>query len=84
MEVIGHQTVGRAEDVFAYRGMKHQFPKGGMEGRCKPATSPALKCVRPENNRVTLIMMPFQTGQIAFLIEGHACRILREVNAVKY
>ena len=84
MEVIRHQTVGRAEEVLAYRGMKRHLPKSGMEGRRKPATSPGLKCIRPENNSVTLIMMPYQTGQIAFLIEGHACRILREVNAVKY
>ena len=84
MEMIGHRTINRTEEVFAYYGMKCQLSKSGMESRCKPATRPGFKCVCPENDRVTLIMTSLQTGQIAFVIKGHGLRIPREADIVKH
>jgi len=36
VEVIRHETINRAEQTFAVRGVQHHFPKGGMKRLAQP------------------------------------------------
>jgi hypothetical protein len=82
--MIRHETIDRAEQVFARGGVEKHLPENGMEGGCKPSSGTGFECVRPENNRMTLIKMSFQAGQITLAIEAHVRRISRYKAIVKF
>ena len=71
MEMIRHQTVDRAEQFFSGSGVEHQFAKSGVEWFIQPTLRSILQGQRPENNRVTAIVLARQTRQFSFGNEMH-------------
>src|SRR2546427_9003899 len=71
MQMIGHETVRGAEKVFARGGVEHQFPERGVKRGREPAARAFFKRVRPEDDRVALVMMSFQPGKFPFAGRGH-------------
>ena len=80
MQMIGHETVGGAEKLFARGGVEHQFAKHGVERRREPTPRPFFQRVRPEDNGVTLVMMPSQSWKLPFVRRDHAAYM--EISAV--
>lgn len=56
MEVIRHQRVDRAEQLFADGSMKHELAEGLMETGGKPPGPTSGDRVRPENRGATAIV----------------------------
>ena len=72
MQMIGHETVGGAEKLFARGGVEHEFAKRGLERRREPAARPFFQRVRPADHGVALVMMPTQSRKLTFVRRDHA------------
>lgn len=72
VQVVGHQAVRRTPYVVADRGMEHQLAESVVKSRRQLTAGPLFERKGPEDDGAALIMMPFQTRQIAFGDEGHA------------
>lgn len=71
MQVIGHQAISRADQVFTCGGVEHEFAEFSMNNRCQPSSRALLQSVRPKHNRVALVSMPLQSRELALLRRRH-------------
>jgi len=67
VQMVRHQTVSRAPNLFANSRVQHKLSKTGMEQLIQPTRGAMLHCQRPHDNCLTLIMMTKQPWQIVFL-----------------
>jgi hypothetical protein len=81
MQVVGHQTIGRANQILPRGYVQQHFPKRGVKWWCEPATGARLHREGPKHHRVTLVMMRKKTRQLAFPDEAHA-RGMRKAGSV--
>jgi hypothetical protein len=70
MNVIGHQTVGRAEQAFPCGSMKHDLSKPRVENIAQPARAAHGHRHRPVNDRVALVILTRQAWQVKTAIRS--------------
>ena len=71
MQMIQHQTVGGANEIFTGGCMDHEFAESGMEVGREPTSSALLESIRPEDNCVSLVKMFLQSRQVSFFWRRH-------------
>jgi hypothetical protein len=57
--------------MFTRGGMHHEVAERGVESRREPAASTLFQRVRPKNDGMTLVVVPFEPGKIALAAESH-------------
>ena len=67
VQMIRHEAVGGAEEMFPRGDVEHEFTKRGVKGGREPAPGAFFERVRPEDDGVSLVTMPFEPGQFSFL-----------------
>ena len=67
VQVIEHQTIRRTPNLLTNCRVQHKFPKTGMKRFVQPAGVTMLHSQRPQDNRMTLVMMAKQPRQIVLL-----------------
>ena len=71
VQMIRHQTVGWTPDLVADGGVEQHFTKCRLKRGGEPPSGTFLQRQGPEDNRVSLIVVPIQARQIPLGLEGH-------------
>lgn len=77
MEMIWHQAISGAIECVTCRRVKHQFTESRMKRGCQPATRVLFQRIGPENDGMTLVVVPLQSRQLAFAVEWHSPHCIR-------
>ena len=64
MQVIGHKAIKRTQQSLARRSVQNQFTERGLEFFAQPSTTAVRHRKRPMDDRIALIKLTRQTGQI--------------------
>ena len=75
MNVIGHQTVGRAEQAFSCDSMKHDLSKPRVEKIVQSACPAHGHGHRPVNDCVALVILTRQAWQVETVIRSLAEKV---------
>ena len=71
MQMVRHEAISRTEKLFSCGGVKHKFAKNGMESGREPSACAFFQSICPEDDRVALVMMPFQSWKFSFARWNH-------------
>jgi len=72
MDVIWHQTVAGTEQTLPRRCVQQQLAELLVEQFVQPPLSPVLQRLRPMHDRVALVVVPSQSGQMTLVTVTHA------------